>query len=76
MPDDSTQKASRIVEGVASNFKEQFGLKEEQLKVVLAKSETGKASQVLSAESLQKLLSLLLVLPHGVAKMSHAVAGK
>ena len=45
------------------------------MKITLKQSSQSNSEKVLATESLQTLLSLLLMLPHGVAKMSHAVQG-
>ena len=58
-----------------AEFKDQFGLKETLLSIKL-QPHSDAVPDVLTAESSESLLSLLLLVPHGVAKMSHAVEGK
>ncbi len=69
-----TEKVQELVAGKAQSLRDQFGLKEAQLNISLEQTSAA-ASTVLTQPSALRLIALLLVLPHGVAKMSHAVSG-
>lgn len=75
MPEDAEGKASTVTEQYADALGKEYGTLETQLSVVLAKSSAHAPGEVLSHDSAAKLLTLLLTLPHGVIKYSHAVPG-
>ena len=76
IPKAKVQTATETVQQILTQLKEEFGSKESQLKITLAESTSSDSTgRVLTDESLQRIVSLLLVVPHGVAKMSHAVSG-
>ena len=56
------------------HLQEQFKLKE-SLMAISMQSSTEPHSRALTQQCAQRLIALLLVLPHGVAKMSHAIPG-
>lgn len=64
-----------MVHAKEAEFKEQYAMKETSLSVKLRAAQN-LAAEVLTADSTDRLLSLLLLVPHGVAKMSHAVQGE
>lgn len=66
--------AQDLVTSKEKELQEQFGLMEQQLSITLVGT-GGIPSKVLRKEDEERLLALLLVVPHGVAKMSHAVPG-
>jgi dipeptidase D len=55
-------------------FKQEYGQKEPQLEIKVAAASNA-ASICLTAAASQRVLDLLLTLPHGVIKNSHYVAG-
>ena len=75
IPEDGIKAAEQVVEENKQAFQDQFQLKESQMSISLSPASSG-PDQVLEPGSADRLLALLLVLPHGVAKMSHAVEGK
>ena len=74
VPAAEVEKAQKAVAATAAHLQEQFRLKETLLAVSLGDAKST-PSEVLTAECAERLISLLLVAPHGVAKMSHAVEG-
>ena len=74
IPETQVDDAQKLVEGKAQDLRDQFGQKEAQLSISLETSSATCATVLTQADALQ-LTALLLVLPHGVAKMSHAVTG-
>ena len=58
----------------AAAFKQEYGQKEPQLEIREAAASNA-ASTCLTAAASQRVLDLLLTLPHGVIKNSHYVAG-
>lgn len=74
IPERELEAATRAVAQKAAEFKDQYGLKEKLLSVDL-QPHSQPVLEVLTAASAEALLSLLHLVPHGVAKMSHAVEG-
>ena len=74
IPKGKVEEAQRLVQGKAQHLQDQFGLKEAQLSISLETSSATSKTVLLQGDAL-RLTALLLVLPHGVAKMSHAVSG-
>lgn len=74
VPEGSINVAEKVVGDKLQAFRDQFHLKEENLSISL-ESASGNLDQVLTPASADSLLALLLVVPHGVAKLSHAVEG-
>ena len=74
IPKEALKDAQSLVSGKEQEFKDQFGLKEQQLSLTLEKS-SSPPSTVLTRKDAELLIALLLIVPHGVAKMSHAVSG-
>ena len=74
VPEAEVEKAQKAVAATSAHLQEQFRLKETSLAVSLGDAKST-PSEVLTANSAERLISLLLVAPHGVAKMSHAVEG-
>lgn len=66
--------AERAIASKASEFREQYGLKESSFGLDFRKT-SDTPSEVFTQQSADQLVSLLLLLPHGVSKMSHAVEG-
>ena len=75
VPEAEVEKAQKAVAAKAAHLQEQFHLKETSLTVSLGDAKST-PSKTITADSAQRLISLLLVAPHGVAKMSHAVEGR
>lgn len=59
----------------AAAYQQEYGLKEPGLAISAAQAAGGAPPSVLGPAAAQRLLDLLLTLPHGVLKMSHAVPG-
>ncbi len=57
-----------------ASYQQEFGLKEPQLAIAAAQTADAPA-QCLAPAAAGRLLDLLLTLPHGVVKYSHAVPG-
>jgi len=74
IPVDRIQEAQHLVASKLQTFRDQYQLKEEQLSVTLEETSCD-VGEVVAPESADSLLALLMVVPHGVAKMSHAVLG-
>lgn len=73
VPSSSTEAAQHAVQQYASAAQSEFGSLEKGLSVAL--SPGPKATHVLTQQAQQQLLTLLLLLPHGVVKHSHTVPG-
>lgn len=74
VPSDCVEKAGELIVQKELQLKEQYQLKESQLSLTFDTTSCA-ADTVLRQECAKRLVALLLVLPHGVAKMSHAVPG-
>jgi dipeptidase D len=68
-------QAKAAVDACREALKQEYGVLETQLSISYAPAASGAPDQALTADSAAKLLALLLVLPHGVIKYSHAVPG-
>ncbi len=67
--------AAEAVNRYSQALKQEYGALEQQLDVAVTQSKEQVPKQVLSADSAECLLTLLLTLPHGVQKFSHTVPG-
>ena len=67
--------AAEAVNSYSQALKQEYGALEQQLDVAVTQSKEQVPKQVLSADSAERLLTLLLTLPHGVQKFSHTVPG-
>lgn len=75
IPEAQRDEVKNLVTSKAKDLRDQFGLKEAQLSISLEASSPA-STTVLTKTKASQLVALLLVLPHGVAKMSHAVSGE
>ena len=75
IPNTQVEASQKLIEVKAQDLRDQFGLKEAQLSISLESSSAASTTVLTEANAL-RLIALLLVLPHGVAKMSHAVTGE
>ncbi len=74
VPSGDVQAAQKAVADQLESFKQEYGLFEPGLSA--RAEETGVAPvEVLTADAADRLLGVLVALPHGVVKMSHAVKG-
>lgn len=67
--------AQAAVRARGAAYRREYGLKEPGLAVAAAQAAGGAPAAVLAPAATQRLLDLLLTLPHGALKMSHAVEG-
>ena len=75
MPANEASAAAEAVNRQSQALKQEYGALEEQLEVCVGQSTQQVPKQVLSPDSADHLLTLLLTLPHGVQKFSHTVPG-
>lgn len=75
MPASQLQSVQAAVEQRASSYQQEFGLKEPQLAISAAQAAEA-PTQCLAPAAAGRLLDMLLTLPHGVLKYSHAVPGE
>ena len=73
VPSSSTEAAQQAVQQYASAAQSEYGSLEKALSIGL--SPGPEATHVLTQQGQQQLLTLLLLLPHGVVKHSHTVPG-
>lgn len=74
VPADQLDTASSCVASRFASFQQEYGLKEPGLAITAAPA-AAPASACLAPAAGQQLVDLLLTLPHGVIKYSHAVQG-
>ena len=67
--------AAEAVNRYSQALKQEYGALEQQLDVSVRQSTEEVPKAVLSPDSTDRLLTLLLTLPHGVQKFSHTVPG-
>ena len=75
VPSGSKRRAEELVQQQAGALRAEFGSLEQGMHIELAAAGDAAHERVLSAASARRLLALLLLLPHGVVKKSHAVPG-
>ncbi|CAL5222920.1 g5353 [Coccomyxa viridis] len=75
VPVNGASAAAEAVNRYSQALKQEYGALEQQLDVAVTQSKEQVPKQVLSAASAERLLTLLLTLPHGVQKFSHTVPG-
>lgn len=75
MPLDGASSAAEAVNTCSLALKQEYGALEQELDVSVRQSREQVPKQVLSSDSTERLLTLLLTLPHGVQKFSHTVPG-
>ena len=75
VPSDQVDAVEGAVASQAKHFQAQYGLLERQMEVSVQRMDGGVPQQALTQDSAHRLLTLLLVLPHGPLKFSHAVKG-
>lgn len=75
-PTEELQTLKNAVAAVESDFKAEYGHREPDLcATVVEKAKLDSSSGVLSPKESDRLIGLLLTLPHGVVKYSHTVPG-
>ncbi len=74
VPDEAVPGAQRLAAEKLADFRAEYGLLEDQLSLAAMAGDDA-AGDALAPESTERLVGALLALPHGVVKMSHAVAG-
>ena len=75
VPANEASAAAEAVNRQSQALMQEYGALEEQLDVCVGQSTQQVPKQVLSPDSADRLLTLLLTLPHGVQKFSHTVPG-
>lgn len=75
VPVGQVQAVQAAVAQRLASYQQEFGIKEPQLAISAAQANEAPA-QCLAPAAAGRLLDLLLTLPHGVMKYSHAVAGE
>ena len=75
VPLNGASSAAEAVNSCSQALKQEYGALEQQLDVSVRQSRKQVPRQVLSTDSAERLLTLLLTLPHGVQKFSHTVPG-
>ena len=75
VPAGETSTAAEAVNAQSQALAQEYGALEKQLDVSVGQSERRPPDQVLTPDSADQLLTLLLTLPHGVVKYSHTVPG-
>jgi len=75
LPEAEQEKVLDAVEKLMGGLLEEFGPVEPSLEVTAAKVEAPAGAKVLDAASRDKVLNLLLTLPHGVIAMSRDIPG-
>ena len=73
VPSSSTDTAQQAVHHYTTAVQQEYGSLEKGLHIALSAAPA--ALHVLTKQAAQQLLTLLLLLPHGVVKHSHTVAG-
>ncbi len=68
--------AAGAVNRVSQALKLEYGSLEQTMEVSVGQGQGPVPKQALSPDSAQRLLALLLMLPHGVLKYSHTVPGR
>ena len=74
-PSEEVQAIKDAVARVETDFKAEYGHREPDLHATAEATSTTAAAGVLSPSESDRLLNLLLTLPHGVVKYSHSVPG-
>ena len=76
VPASEASAAVEAVNRVSQALKQEYGGLEQAMEVSVGQSQGPVPEEALSSDSAQRLLTLLLMLPHGVLKYSHTVPGR